>query len=365
MNQRERFLAYMRFEPVDRIPLMEMGVWGETMDRWHHEGLPRWVECLQHLEDYLNLDRSFNLNWLPITDGLYPAFEREVLEETETQWVIRDETGTILRTRKRHPTIPQFIRFPVETETDYEVLVPRLNGAEAGRYPHDFDVDLHWRWERGEIVGLSFKSFFGFPRELMGLENWCIALYDQPRLVRRILADRLQFAKDLYTRVLATGRLNFVQVWEDMSYKADPLISPRMVRDLMQPAYEELVDYLRGGGVEMIMVDSDGQVEQLLPIWLEAGIDGTHPCEIAAGSDPLKLRGHHPRVALIGGMDKRLIARGRDGIDSELRRIQPVLREGAYIPTLDHFVPPDVSFQDYVYYVERRRELLSGPSVAL
>jgi len=33
----------MSFEAVDRIPLMEMGFWTETLERWHHEGLPKWV----------------------------------------------------------------------------------------------------------------------------------------------------------------------------------------------------------------------------------------------------------------------------------------------------------------------------------
>jgi hypothetical protein len=45
---------------------MEMGVWDETLERWHGEGLPSWVTSLRHLEDYLRLDRSFNVNWLPI-----------------------------------------------------------------------------------------------------------------------------------------------------------------------------------------------------------------------------------------------------------------------------------------------------------
>jgi len=111
----------------------------------------------------------------------------------------------------------------------------------------------------------------------------------------------------------------------------------------------------------LIMVDSDGRVQELLPIFLEAGVDGIHPCEMAAGSDPVLLRREHPRCALMGGMDKRAIASGRDGIDAELRRIAPLLEDGAYIPMLDHFVPPDVSYRDYLYYVERRRELLNRP----
>jgi len=146
-----------------------------------------------------------------------------------------------------------------------------------------------------------------------------------------------------------------------MSYKTGPLISPRFVRQYMLPAYEELVAYLREGGVQLIMVDSDGSVEELLPIFLEAGVDGIHPCERAAGSDPVLLRRQFPGCALIGGLDKRAIASGREGIDAELRHIQPLLKEGAYIPMLDHFVPPDVSYQNYLYYVERRRELLSTP----
>ena len=358
-SERERFLRWMSFQSVDRIPLMEMGVWDETLDRWHHEGLPKWVTTLRHLEDYLDLDRSFNVNWLPINDKVYPPFEREVLDETENEHVVRDEMGVVYRQQKVHRTIPQYVRFPVETEADYERLLPRLDGRNPGRYAEDFDEDLHWRRERGEIVGVSFGSFFGFPRGLMGLENWCTAFYDQPQLVRRIIADRVQFAKDVLARVLSTGALDFVQVWEDMAYKTASLLSPSLVRELMQPAYEELVAYLRQGGVQLIMVDCDGRVTDLLPIWLEAGIDGTHPCEMAAGSDPVALRHRFPGCPLMGGLDKRAIASGRDGVDAELQRVMPVLKEGAYIPMLDHFVPPDVSYEVYRHYVERRRELLT------
>jgi uroporphyrinogen decarboxylase len=341
---------------------MEMGFWTETFERWHHEGLPKWVIHERHLEAYLNLDLSFNRNWLPINPLIYPPFEPKVLEETGDTQIISDENGVIYRQRKHHRTIPQYIRFPVENEIDYEALSPRLNGADPGRYARDFDEDLHWRIERKEIIGVHFHSLFGFPRGLMGLENWCMAFYDQPQLVRRIIADRVQFAKDVLARVLETGELDFVQIWEDMAFKTGSLISPRFVRQFMLPAYEELVAFLRQGGVKLIMVDCDGRIDRLLPIWLEAGIDGAHPCEIAATSDPVMLRRQFPGCRLMGGLDKRAIASGRDGVDAVLRHVQPLLQEGAYIPFLDHFVPPDVSYETYLYYVERRRELLSNPA---
>jgi uroporphyrinogen decarboxylase len=359
MTQRERFLACMGFRTVDRIPVMEVGIWEETFERWHHEGLPKWVTCLQHLEDYLQMDRSWNLNWLPIHEGIFPAFERRVLEDSAEEEVVIDEHGVTCRQRKCNRTIPQYLRFPVETMADYERLLPRLDGADPGRYAEDFDEDLQCRRGRGEIVGLSFPAFFGFPRDLMGMENWCAAFYEQPELVRRIISDRVRFFKDVYARVLATGALDFVQVWEDMAYKTASLLSPALVRRFMLPAYEEIVASMRAGGVKLIMVDCDGCVRELLPIWLEAGIDGTHPCEIAAGSDPFLLRRACPRVPLSGGMDKRVLSQGREAVDAELTRVMPLVKEGGYLPMLDHFVPPDMPWDTYRYYVERRKEVSS------
>jgi len=192
----------------------------------------------------------------------------------------------------------------------------------------------------------------------MGLENLSIAWYEQPELTRRIIGDRLRFAKALLARALKDRAVDFVQIWEDMAYKTASLVSPRLVRELMLPAYAELVAFLREHGVQFISVDCDGHVHELLPIYREAGIDGVHPCEIAADSDPNLLRRIDPRVSLMGGMDKRAIAAGRDGVEAELRRIAPVLKQGGFIPFLDHFVPPDVSYETYRYYVERRREVL-------
>ena len=61
--------------------------------------------------------------------------------------------GVVSRQRKSHKTIPHYIQFPVTNAEDY-------------------DEDLHWRVKRGEIVGINFRSFFGFPRKIIGFENW-------------------------------------------------------------------------------------------------------------------------------------------------------------------------------------------------
>ncbi|NLO83436.1 MAG: hypothetical protein GX094_10355, partial [Clostridiales bacterium] len=39
MTNRERFINTMEYKAVDRVPNYEVGVWGQTIDRWEKEGL--------------------------------------------------------------------------------------------------------------------------------------------------------------------------------------------------------------------------------------------------------------------------------------------------------------------------------------
>jgi len=79
-------------------------------------------------------------------------------------------------------------------------------------------------------------------------------------------------------------------IWEDMAYNHGSLISPKIVREWMMPRYKKITDLLRENGVHFILLDCDGNVDELLPLWIESGINGIFPLEVAAGMDPLNLR---------------------------------------------------------------------------
>ena len=54
-----------------------------------------------------------------------------------------------------------------------------------------------------------------------------------------------------------------------------------------------------------------------------------------------------------GAIDKRELAKGKDAIRREVDRVVPFMKEtGGFVPTCDHGVPPDVSFEDYLFYRE-------------
>jgi hypothetical protein len=65
-------------------------------------------------------------------------------------------------------------------------------------------------------------------------------------------------------------------------------------------------------------------------------------------------------LRLYGGVDKRRIAKGRTEIDKHLSELLPLIEEGGFIPTIDHTVSPDISLEDFKYYMKRKSDMLSG-----
>jgi uroporphyrinogen decarboxylase len=150
-----------------------------------------------------------------------------------------------------------------------------------------------------------------------------------------------------------------IYFWEDMAYRAGPLISPAMFREFMLPRYRRITDLARRYGIDTVFVDSDGDVSKLIPLWLEAGINGVYPMEVAAGMDVVALRREYGRDLLMtGGIDKRVLAQDREAIDRELEVKVPLAEQGGYISHIDHAIPHDVPYANFAYYWERKKEFL-------
>jgi uroporphyrinogen decarboxylase len=138
-------------------------------------------------------------------------------------------------------------------------------------------------------------------------------------------------------------------------------MGPKLFAEFLLPHYRRYVGSLKGHGVRLVLVDTDGDHNVLIPVFLEAGVDGFCPLERAAGMDPVRTRREYGRsVCMMGGVDKREIARGPAATEAELARLAPVVESGGYIPTIDHSIPPDVSYADFQYYLEAKRRIL-GP----
>ena len=83
------------------------------------------------------------------------------------------------------------------------------------------------------------------------------------------------------------------------------------------------------------------------------------PLEIGTwGADPVRYRREYGKdLLLMGGFDKHILAQSKEDIAREIDRLTPLVEEGGYIGFCDHRVPPDVSLDNYLFYLETVREV--------
>lgn len=369
MTSRERFLAVMEHQPVDRVPNWELGVWPQTRERWTKEGMPaekfKW--------DWFSGEDAIGLDWrefVPVNMDMIPHFEAKVLEETERYQIIQHANGRITRALKEgsigwaRTSMDQYLRSPVETIQDFRELKKRYDPSEPGRYPKDWrDKIQSWR-QRDHVLILGLNcciGFYGVARAWMGTEKLSLAFYDQPDLCQEMFEFIADFFIDLTTPILKEVDFDYFNFFEDLAFKSAPLVSPACFRRFIYPHYRRAIDHLKSHGVRYVSLDSDGNTEVLIPMFLEMGMDAHWPFERAADMDPIRIKKQYGKQLRIwGGVDKREIAKGPKYIDAVMQELAPLIEEGGFIPTLDHTFPPDISWQDFCYYMEQKGCLLEG-----
>jgi uroporphyrinogen decarboxylase len=331
---------------IDRQPLsFYFGPWPETIERWEKEGLPkgsRW-------DAELNLDPG--IRHVDVNLGFSPAFDKEILEEKEDTWLIRNELGILEEIWKGGSTIPKIIESPVTDRESWEKLKEeRLNPESNERFPPDWDKLAGEYNESDYIIQLGWYPYglFGTLRDMLGVETLLLAFYDDPGLIHDMMDYLTDFWLAIYEKVCRKAEVHAIHMWEDMSSKNGSLISPKMVREFMMPNYQKIAAFAREHDIPIFSLDTDGDCAQLVPLYLESGINLVFPFEVAAGCDINEYRKQYPALCIMGGIDKREIAKGPEATDRELDRIDSMFKDPGYWPALDHLVHPEISYDDFI-----------------
>ena len=371
MNGRERFVRVMEYQPVDRIPNWEAGVWGQNITLWEKQGLNQFDI---HWDWFTGAQR-YNMDareFAEVNFGMMPAFEPEVISRDERHELIRDSEGRIRRALiegMEHGTrasMDEFISFPVENAADFRELKKRFEVNLASRYPAMWrDIRLPgWKAREHVLIlgrNCATAGFYWRARDWMGTVNLSYAFYDQPELIEEMMEFIADFTMEVARPVLETGIApEYVMIAEDMSMKNGPLLSPAHYRRFILPHMRRMTEFFKAYGVKYVGVDTDGDCDALIPLLLECGVDMIWPIERVC-MDPLALRAKYGRdLRLWGGVDKRELAKGPAAIDAHLKSLLPLIGEGGFIPTVDHVVSPDVSLANFEYYMQQKHKLLRG-----
>ena len=387
MTPRERYRAFVAGERLDRLPYAFGGPRQSTLAAWRRQGLG--PEQERRFGSWVGADPWVGfgkLNCQPI-----PFFDVQILREegNQREWI--DEWGVRRIDAIRQPTAGfatrRYLEFPVKCLADFEAmrfrydarsperLIPQPGENDRPTYnPDGYRVHhagvahndpAHMaRLNDGDApTTLTVPGLYWTARDWAGFEGLSLLTALEPACVHAMMEHWTQFIIDLLDEPLSRVRIDQVILNEDMAYKHAAMLSPAMMREFMVPRYRRLYEFFKSKGVRAVIMDSDGHIGQIVPVFhAEAGvIDGVSPVEIASDNDPGDYLEAFPKLLLDGGIDKRELRFEKPQARAEItRRYRQAWRYGRYIPTVDHGVPPDVPLRAVLYLVELGRGLAGG-----
>jgi uroporphyrinogen decarboxylase len=358
----------------------------ETTVKWIREGLP--IEqvvrtrydltyggamlIVQPRPYSFDVSRYFGFDPILDTDrdiavdlGPLPRHVTKILEQDGDKVLCRDTLGGIMQYRKIDYNMPHFLDFPVKNMKDWQEYNKRLDAADPRRYPKDYTSEEYIEiFESSTLpISLIVTGFYAFGRGLMGTAAIIPAFYKDPELVHDMMDTYADFLIEVYKDAVEglKSRIDWVFWHEDLSCGTGPNISPKLFKEFILPNLKRVTSFFNKNGIDLIIIDTDGDPRALMPLLWEAGIRGIWPLEVTAGMDAIELRKKHGRTwRLLGNIDKRALAEGKEAIKREIDKKVPYLREdGGYVAGIDHVVPSDVSLENFTFYANYIKNALN------
>lgn len=362
ISARERYLGALTFKNIDRVPLIEWPIRGSTMEAWIKQGYPKGLDP----QTYFGLDSpGFHV---PINMGMYPSFEEKIIEQNDRYKIWQDNLGAIRKDFAKDDN-PGFVTrtwlsFPVKNRADFLEMKKRYISSYKERFADNIETRYKFINASPVVTHLSIPFLFWTTRDWVGFEDLCVMFYDEPKLIEEMFEFITDFCIETLKGKIENMSIDIVEFKEDMAYKLSPMISPQMFRKYMFPHYVRMIQFLKSNGVKVVYVDCDGFPGGLIPEFIEAGVDAMSPVEIAAGNDLILLRKQYPTFGMMGGIDKRELAKDKKAIYNEVMSKVPwLLDKGGYIPHVDHAIPHDVPLENYLYYREILTKVVYGQTI--
>ncbi len=422
MNTRENFIETAHLKKGVKSIKWEFGYWGSTLENWYKEGLPKnnyptiptniintttslyttvWSHFLKKEKNLFEKIYGQPDRKLKLPDGIiacgggiywptqgfaidtdvkdyfkmdeiqvivcaeqlfYPQFKPEILNEDEKYIDYMDLDGGIRRFSKSEQVLPTGLDWPVKDWKTWEKIKEErmnLNNIKE-RLPKNW-TELVKEYKNRNYP-LAFGGYpngiFGTLTHLIGYENLFLFYYDNPDLIKDILDRLTDIWIALWEEILSYTDVDLCNIWEDISSGKGSMVSPKIVREFMSPYYKKISDFLKSKKIDIFLVDTDGDCNELVPIFIEAGVTGMYPMEVSAGMDVIALRKKYPDFFIMGGIPKFEISKGKNSIDKMLGPVEWLLKQGGYIPFADHCIPPEVSWDNFKYYREKLNSMI-------
>ncbi len=312
-----RLLKTIRHEEPDRVPLGEFQVDTQLMEKFM--GRP-----VHGVSDRIAFQAAAGFDFIYLRANYdYAGVSPVSSTGTPRSWEYSPENET------------------QGTESTFEARrVRTLADLESFPWPDPQTVDIAHFDTAARVMppGMGIITGVGgiFTRTwmLMGYENFCLSLTDNPELVARFAAQVGQIQVAVLRRLIRLPRVVAVWYGDDLAYTEGLMVSPKVLRKYFFPWIEELSRIAHDAGMPFIM-HTDGNVWAVLDDLIALGLNALHPIEPKAMDIYELKRRHGQQLALFGNIDLGYTLVAGEGTPQAIRaevrqRIKDLAPGGGY-----------------------------------
>ena len=356
MTDRERFNNQMHYKPVDRCFNMEFGYWDENYKVWD-----AFVENGIKTEGEANV--FFNFDRIACVGGatwMSPAFEYKVISETEDKQIIQNGDGLLAEISKDgHSSIPHFTKASIVTPEDWKRAKEERFALDApSRIMDVAAIRKNHPADRDYPLGISCGSMIGKIRDMLTFEGLAYAMYDYPEMVEDMVETCCLLVEQSLDQILPHMDFDYASGWEDICFKNGPIVGVDFFNNVVVPRYKRINTKLKAHGIDIWYTDCDGDVRPIMDGFIEGGINCLFPFEVMGCAHPSELLDKYgEQLRIMGGFDKLQMVAGKPQIKAYMESLVPLVERGGYIPFCDHRCPPDVTYENYCYYLDLKEAM--------
>lgn len=329
MIPRARFLAALRHDPVDRVPLFDFlfqkplfkAMIGREPDTYNARDA---MACTFAL--------GLDAVWIPF--GAFAGWQPPRLAAD----VYQDEWGTTYQTNEASWPLDAPIAYPIRSRQDlvgYAPPDPKLPGRldEIEEAIAINSLSAQPVAILGGVGGPFTQSWM-----LTGYEGICLKIYDDPGFLRELAALNNAYALPAVSAMARAG-VDGIIISEDLGDSTREFMRLEHFRTLYLPYIAEIVEAIKAAGLPAIL-HSCGHISGYLDDLVALGLDAIHPLQRTAGMELAAVkRDYGSRICIIGNIDSsRTLPFGTaDDVAREVREaLEIAMPGGGYVLASDH-----------------------------
>ena len=289
-------------------------------------------------------------------------------------------------------SVAEDVEFMLRMGYDFIKVQPRINFETNRAQVAGGDIDRAWASEHGGVIQ-SFEDFEAYPWpkpedidyslleeartvvpegmgiigqygdifttswEMMGFENFSIALFEEPELVDAIMENVGSLITSMFDTMADMDWLGAMWFSDDIAYTTGLMVSPAVLRERFFPWLRKVGDAADRAEVPLLY-HTDGVLWEVFDDIIACGVSAQHPIEpLAMEIKEVKER-VGDRLCLCGNIDVDVLSRGTpEQVQAKVRqRLSEVAPGGGYCLGSSNSVPDFARVENYLMMVKTALE---------